>query len=156
MFEEATEFGGWKVHSKKSRGGKGHTTLDTNKSYLYTCAFYHTFFATEFLTNISDSPTVMKGRCNAVTTSTSRQGSYGRSRVRLNERVIANLLSVPMFEEAGYIVSSHTKKDWELNNPEGVTITFKRDTGISKGMPYINLREDKTGLTMIQTIGQNF
>ena len=110
VFAEATESGGWKVHSKKSGGEKSRTTLDRNKAYLDTCASYHTFFAPEFLTNISDSPTFMKGCCNARTISTSRQVSYGRSRVWLNERVIANLLSVPILEEAGYIVSSHTKK----------------------------------------------
>ena len=70
----------------------------------------------------------------------------------LNVRVIANLISVPMLEEAGYIVSSHTKKDWEVATPEGVTITFRRDTGICKGMPYIDLREEKTRIAMIQTI----
>ena len=144
------------VHSKKSGGGKGCTTLDRNKAYLDTCTSYHTLFAPEFLTDISDSPTVMKGRCNAGTTSTNRKGSYGRSRVWLNERGIANLLSVPMLEEAGYIVSLHTKKYWEVTTPEGVTITFRRDTGICKGMPYIDLREEKTGLAMIQTIRQNF
>ena len=94
----------------------------------------------------------MKVRCNAGTTSTSRQGSYEQSCVWLKERVIANLLSVPMLEEAGYIVSSHTKKDWEVTTPEQVTITFKRYTGICKGMPYIDLREEKTRIAMIQTI----
>ena len=61
-----------------------------------------------------------------------------------------------MLEKAGYIVSSHTKKYWEVTTPEGVTITLRRDTGICKGMPCIDLREEKTGLAMIQTIQQNF
>ena len=43
-----------------------------------------------------------------------------------------------------------------MTTPEGVAITFKRDTGICKRMPYINLREEKTGLAMIQKIHQNF
>ena len=98
----------------------------------------------------------MKDRCNSGNTLTSRQGSYEQSCVWLKERVIANLLSVPMLEDAGYIVYSHTKKDWEVTTPEGVTITFKRYTGICRVMPYIDLREEKTGLAMIQTICQNF
>ena len=98
----------------------------------------------------------MKGYYKASTTSTSRQGSYGQSCVWLNEQGIANLLSVPMLKEAGYIVSSHTKKDWEVTTPKGVTITFKIDTGICKGMPYINICKENTGLVMIQTILQNF
>ena len=150
VYAEATEFGVRKVHFKKSGGGNGYTTLDRNKASLDTCTSYHTFFAPELLTNISDSPTIMKGRCNAGTTSTRRQGSYGQSCVWLDKRGIANLLSVPILEESGYIVSSHTKKEWEVTNPEGVIITFKRDTVICKGMPYIDLCEEKTGLAMIQ------
>ena len=100
--QKSTEFAK-EVHSKKSGGEKGRTTLDRNKAYLDNCTAYHTFFATEFLTDISDRPTIMKGRCNAGTTSTSRQGSYERSHMGLNERGIANLLSFPMLEDAGYI-----------------------------------------------------
>ena len=70
----------------------------------------------------------------------------------MNERGIANLLSVLILEEDGYIVSSHTKKEWEVTTPEGVTITFRRDTGICKCMPYIELCEENTGIAMIQTI----
>ena len=63
----------------------------------------------------------------------------------LNERGIANLISVPMLEEVGYIVSSHKKKDWEVTTPEGVNINIKRDMGICKGMPYIDLSEERSG-----------
>ena len=33
---------------------------------------------------------------------------------------------------------------------------FKRDTGLTKGMPYINMREWKEGFGMIQTVSKNF
>ena len=61
----------------------------------------------------------------------------------LNEMGIANLLSIPMLENAGYIVSTHTKKYWVVITPKGNTITFKRDSGVCQGMPYIDLRDNK-------------
>ena len=47
---------------------------------------------------------------NTGTTSTSTQGWYVEFNVWLNEMNIANLLSIPMLENDGYIVSTHTKK----------------------------------------------
>ena len=40
--------------------------------------------------------------------------------------------------------------------PKGKTIVFKRDTGITKGMPYLNLRTNKAGLLMIETVRKIF
>ena len=61
-----------------------------------------------------------------------------------------------MLEKAGYIVASHTKKDWVVFTPKGKKIVFKRDTGVCKGMPYIDLRTYKAGLAMINTVRKNF
>ena len=61
-----------------------------------------------------------------------------------------------MFEAAGYVVSSHTKKDWVVFTPKGKTIVFKRDTGITRGMPYIGLCNNKAGLAMIGTVRKDF
>ena len=47
-----------------------------------------------------------------------------------------NLLSIPMLENAGYKVSTHTDRDWEVITPKEDVVTFKRDTGICKVMPY--------------------
>ena len=70
----------------------------------------------------------------------------------LNKKFIANLISIPMLEASGYIVSTHTHVDWFVTTPEGKYITFKRDKGMCTGMPYIDLREQKEGLLMIETI----
>ena len=35
-------------------------------------------------------------------------------------------------------------------------IPFKRDTGLTKGVPYIDMREWKEGFGMIQTVRKNF
>ena len=85
----------------------------------------------------------MTGSCNDGTTSTNTQGWYGEFKVWLNEMGITNILSIPMLENAGYIVSTHTTKDWVFITPKGKTITFKCDSGVCQGMPYIDLRDNK-------------
>jgi len=42
-----------------------------------------------------------------------------------------------------------------VTNPQGEVIIFKRDTGVCKGMPYINLREHQAGHVMIETVQKN-
>ena len=74
----------------------------------------------------------------------------------LNEQRIANLLSIPMLEADGYIISSHTKKDWVVFTPKGEKSIFKRDTGVDKSIPYIDLRTNKAGVVMIETVRNNF
>ena len=61
----------------------------------------------------------MNGSYNAGTVTTNTRGWYGEFKVWLNERGIANLLSIPMIKDAGYIVSTHTKGDWVLTKPKG-------------------------------------
>ena len=61
-----------------------------------------------------------------------------------------------MLEDAGYIVSTHTNGDWVLTTPKGKKIVFKRDTGVCKGMPYINLREHKELISMIKTVRKKY
>ena len=61
-----------------------------------------------------------------------------------------------MLEKAGYILSGHTKMDWVVFTPKGKEIVFKRDTGVCKGMPYIDLYTTKPGLVMIDTVCKNF
>ena len=71
----------------------------------------------------------MNGGCNAGTVSTNTKGWYGDFQVWLKQKGIANLLSIPMLEEAGYIVSTHTKSDWVVTTPKGMKI-FSRETRV--------------------------
>ena len=135
---------------------KNRTTLDENKLYLDSCATYHTMFLTKYLTNVKDGNSVMHGQCNAGETSTSIQGMYGRFRFWVNKNGIANLLSIPMLEKAGYVVTTHTKKDWKVISPEGEEIVFARDTGLCEGMPFIDLREQSRGWALIETVRNNY
>ena len=43
-----------------------------------------------------------------------------------------------------------------MKTPEGVIITFRRDKGVPRGMPYIEIREWKEGFGTIETVRKNF
>ena len=131
-------------------------TLDWWKCYLDSCATYHTFFAEIFLKNIRTGRTTMNGSCNAGTVSTSTKGWYGDFEVWLNKKGIANLLSIPTLEDAGYLVSTHTNAEWVVTTPKGKKITFERDTGVCTGMPFIDLRKTEEGFAMIETVRKSF
>ena len=131
-------------------------TLDWWKCYLDSCATYHTFFIEEFLADVHKGETTMNGSCNAGTVSTNTKGWYGGFQVWLNQKGIANLLSIPMLEEAGYIVLAHTKSDWVVTTTKGKKIVFKRDTGICNRMPYIDLHKNMEGFAIIETIRKQF
>ena len=66
-----------------------------------------------------------------------------------------NLLSIPMLEEAGYKVTTHTDDEWKVITPQGGVIVFARDTGMCNRMPYIDLREHTEGLVMLETVEKN-
>ena len=94
----------------------------------------------------------MTVRYNAGTTFTKMKGTYGAFQVWLNKKGISNLISIPMPEASGYIVSNHTHTDWVVTTPEGKDINFNRDKGVCTGMPYIDLRDQKEVLLMIETV----
>ena len=83
------------------------------------------------------------------------KGKYGDFQVWVNKKGIVELISIPMLEASGYIVSTHTHADWVVTTPEGKYTTFTRDKGVCTGMPYIDLREQKEGLVMIETAYKN-
>ena len=61
----------------------------------------------------------------------------------VNEQGMANLLSIPCLEADGYNILYDMKKEWIVTTPEGTRIKFKRDTGLCKGMPYIDMQNFK-------------
>ena len=90
------------LESRIKRGIKSKYALDWWKCYLDSCATYHTFFVKEFLSNVRKGNVTMTGSCNAGTTESNVTGWFGKFKVWLNEMGIANLLSIPMLESAGY------------------------------------------------------
>ena len=70
---------------------------------------------------------------------------------------MANLLSIPELEAHGYKVEKHTNRDWVVTSPQGKRTIFKCDTGLCKGMPYIDLREHgEEGLALVSTVRERF
>ena len=130
-------------------------TLCFWKCYLDICASYRTFFSKELLTDIKESDATMTSRCNAGTAFTKMKVTYGYFQVWLNEKGITNLIYIRMLEASGYIILTHTHADLVVTTPEGKEITFKSDKGVCTGMPYINLREQKEVLVMIETVREN-
>ena len=65
---------------------------------------------------------------------------------------IANLLSIPQLEEDGYIIDYNAARNWEVTTPGGTGIVFKGDTGLCHCMPYIDLREHREGVIMLETV----
>ena len=131
-------------------------TLCRWKCYLDSCALYHTFFLEEFQTDFKESDATMTGRCNAGTTITKIKETYGDLQVWINKKGIAKLISIPMLETSGYILSTHTHADWVVTTPDGKYTTFKRDKGVCTGTPYINLCDHKDGLVMIETFQKKY
>ena len=97
----------------------------------------------------------MTGSCNAGTTKIKKKGYFGDLQVWLNEQGVTNLISIPMLEKDGYSVSKTTTGEWKVVTPAGDTIPFKRDKGLTVGMPYIDLREHQEGLAFIETVRKN-
>ena len=85
-------------------------------------------------------------------TSINKQGMYGNFKVWVNERGIANLLSIPTLEEDGYIVTTHTNRKWVVISPEGEEVIFELDTGLCQGMPYIDLLKQQKGWAMMKSV----
>ena len=102
--------------------------------------------------DVKKSHSTMTDRCNAGTAITKMKGTCGDFQVWLNKKGIANLIFIPMLEASGYIVSTHTHADWVVTTPEGKDTTFKSDKGVCTGIPYIDLRDQKEGLAMIETV----
>ena len=66
----------------------------------------------------------------------------------INEGGIANLLLIPQLEKDGFRVTSDTHGEWIVHSPRGEKLTFKRDTGNLKNMPYIDVDDITTAFAL--------
>ena len=121
---------------------KGRDTLDWWKLYLDSCATFHTSFVRDMLSDVYKSKVTLHGSFNAGTTISSEKGYLGPFDLWLNEKGIANLLSIPQLEEEGYKVQYETDlTQWTVTTPQGKKIVFEQDSGLCNRMPYIDMRE---------------
>ena len=131
-------------------------TLARWKLYLDICVAYHTAFVTWLLNNLEDSDTTLVGNFNYGVTSSSLKGYYGKFHMWVKNNGMENLLYIPCLRKEGYHIEYASDKEWFVTTPQGVVIPFTRHTGLTKGMPYIDIREWKEGFRIIQTVRKNF
>mmetsp|Transcript_35164 Transcript_35164/g.35374 ORF Transcript_35164/g.35374 Transcript_35164/m.35374 type:complete len:249 (+) Transcript_35164:788-1534(+) len=131
-------------------------TLYPFKLYLDSCAMYHSAFVRGILKNVKTVGTVLQGNCNAGVSTSQEKGVYGLWSFWLNEKDIANILSIPQLEKDGYTIDCNTKKNWVVKTPSGKCLMFKTDTGLCAGIPYLDTRENHEALVLIQTVRENF
>ena len=118
------------------------------KLYLDSCASYHTVIDESIVTSTPSRIGTARKLYNASFTSSTSQGTLTkRFPVWINPTGIANLLSIPILEAVSY--SSGSK--WIVTTPEGEENVFKaEETGVTMGMPYIDIREHTEGVAMLQ------
>jgi hypothetical protein len=106
-------------------------------------------FASEYLTDHHTSEVYLRQNCNAGSKVTNQCGYYIGLKFYIGEGGIANLLSVPALEKAGWKVQMETGKPVRVLSPEGVLLTFKRDVGVTGGMPYIDMSRPKDHIAKV-------
>ena len=87
--------------------------------------------------------------CNAGSKLTNKGGYYAGLRFYESEGGIANLLSVPALEKAGWKIELNTGKPVRALSPDGLLFKFKHDVGITGGMPYIDMDQPKDHVSRI-------
>ena len=130
------------------------------KVFLDSCATYHVSFVPGILTGLREAGSVLQGSCNAGATQSTRQGMLGgRFLMWFNPGGIANLLSIPLLQQEGYVIRFQSDAGgWVVTTPgpNPITIPFTTDTvGVTAGMPYIDIRQRIEGIAMIQTVEHN-
>ena len=138
--------------------------VDCGRSRLYldSCATENVMFAVENLTKCHTTGVTMRQNCNAGTKLTNRMGYWGGIKFWISPDGIANLLSIPKLQEAGFKIQFTDK--WRMLTPNNKLITFAQDdAGVCKGMPYINLdriddfcEEVEDAPTFIESVRKNY
>eukprot|EP00957_Ditylum_brightwellii_P002007 154705-Ditylum_brightwellii.AAC.1 len=117
---------------------------------------YHSAFVHDMLSDVKVVGTVLQGNCNVGVFTSNEKGAYELWSFWLNKKGIANLLSIPQLEKDGYTLNYNTKRNWVFTTPSGKGLLFKSDTGLCKGMTYLDICENHKGLALIQTVCENF
>jgi hypothetical protein len=82
----------------------------------------------------------------------------------INKKGIAYLLSVPWLKANGWKIHMETGKPVRALSPDGMLLTFKRDSGMTGGMPYIDMDKlqdhvsyvtPRDGTVLVETVREN-
>ena len=75
--------------------------LDPYKLYLDSFAMYHYAFVRKMLNDVKTAGTILQGNCNEGVPALNEKGIYGLWSFWINEKGIANFLSIPQLEKDG-------------------------------------------------------
>jgi hypothetical protein len=89
-----------------------------NKLFLDSCATQHTMFAVEYLLRRHVTKIFLRQNCNAGSKITNKCGYYMDLRFYESEGGIANLLSLPALEKAGWKIRMETGKPVQALSPD--------------------------------------
>jgi len=110
-------------------------------------------FTEQHLEDIKKSDVTLRGHCNAGTSFADEKGRYlDLFELWLVRHGIANLLSIPRLEKDGFRITYDTRTTWEIHCPDGKVIALKRDTGLCDRFPYLDMKEHKDEIAMLQMV----
>ncbi len=128
--------------------------LNPNHIYLDTCATFCQVVKDEFLTNVQPADTGLMAHCNAGTIFMDKSRYLGKMKVWHNALGLANILSFHELEQH-YDISYGTKTTGRnfIVHTESGDVTFCRN---EMGLPYIDLTKVRKGLSLINTVRENY
>eukprot|EP00956_Cyclotella_meneghiniana_P039152 scaffold166732_cov36-Cyclotella_meneghiniana.AAC.1 len=122
-------------------------TCGDHKLFLDSCATNHTMCTEKCLSRLHLTKVYLRQNCNAGSKLTNRQGYWNDLPFWVNNSGIANLLSLPKLEKSGWQIQYKTGGEWQALSPGGQMLTFKKDSGLCNGMPYLDLSRPEEYIT---------
>jgi hypothetical protein len=92
-----------------------------------------------YLKGLFDSPVTLRQNCNAGYKLVNKKGYCLGFEFWYSPGGIANLLSIPQLEEEGHRIKYQTGGKMEAWTTDGRIVTFKKSTGVCRGMYDIDL-----------------
>ena len=128
--------------AKSRSNASGRHTLDKDKLHLDTCSTFHQVITEDHVKSLHKASVPSKGGWNTGITTADYQGCIlDALEAWISEEGIANLASFNIMEESGWTFTYKTGSNFVGTLPNGVKITLKRDKGICKGFPCVNLTD---------------
>ena len=119
-------------------------TLKPSYLYLDSMSSFNQMFEDKHLLDVKEVGVTLRGKCNAGTIFSNEKGILlNMFSMWLVRNGIANLLSVPCLEREGCQITYDTNASWVVRCPNGLTLQFKKDTGVCEGFPYVDLENLK-------------
>eukprot|EP00957_Ditylum_brightwellii_P082920 6304766-Ditylum_brightwellii.AAC.1 len=90
---------------------------------------YHLVFVHNMLSDVKADGTILQGNCNVGVSTSKEKGAYRLWNFWLNEKGIANLLSIPQLEKDGYTIDYNTKRTGLSQCPQARVLCSSQTLG---------------------------